>query len=126
MSWSEFGKTLIQGRLDAGMAGQVELAAALGVSQQTVSRWEQGKSRPRAAQIPALAAALNTDAARLLSAAGYAEGSSAGALRPSSRYGLDLPWPVDALPYETFERFCADLLDCLHSDAATATSPRFQ
>ncbi|WP_192155495.1 helix-turn-helix domain-containing protein [Rhodanobacter sp. 7MK24] len=117
----EFGKILIQARLDVGMAGQVELAAALGVSQQTVSRWEQGKSRPRAAQIPALAAALNTDAARLLSAAGYAEGSSGGELPSSSRYGLDLPWPVDALPYETFERFCADLLDCLHGDAATVT-----
>jgi transcriptional regulator with XRE-family HTH domain len=121
MNWSEFGKILIQARLDAGMAGQVELAAALGVSQQTVSRWEQGKSRPRAAQIPALATALNTDAVRLLSAAGYAEGRSGGELQPSSRYGLDLPWPADALPYETFERFCADLLDCLHGDAATVT-----
>lgn len=121
MSWIEFGKMLVQARLDTGIAGQVELAAALGVSQQTVSRWEQGKSRPRAPQIPALAAALNTDAARLLSAAGYANVSSDGVLPSLSRYGLDLPWPVDALPYETFERFCADLLDRLHGDAATVT-----
>jgi len=121
MSWAEFGKILIQARLDVGMAGQVELAAALGVSQQTVSRWEQGKSRPRTAQIPALATALNIDAARLLSAAGYADISSDSVPPSSPRYGLDLPWPVEALPYETFERFCADLLDRLHGDAATVT-----
>lgn len=121
MSWVEFGKILVQARLDAGMAGQVELGAALGVTQQTVSRWEQGKSRPRAAQIPALAAALNTDTVRLLSAAGYADVTSHGTHPPSSRYGLDLPWPMDALPFETFERFCADFLACLHGDTAKVT-----
>lgn len=121
MAWAEFGKILIQARLEAGMAGQVELAAALGVSQQTVSRWEQGKSRPRTAQVPALAAALNINAVRLLSAAGYADVNSDNRPPSSPRYGLDLPWPVDALPYETFERFCADLLDRLHGDAATVT-----
>jgi len=121
MNWKEFGTILLQARLDTGMAGQVELAASLGVSQQTISRWEQGKSRPRAAQIPALATALNIDIARLLSAAGYADVGTNGAPPSSSRYGFDLPWPVDALPFETFERFCADLLDRLHGHAATVT-----
>lgn len=38
---------------------QVELAALIGVAQSAVSEWESGKKLPRAAQLPALAAALH-------------------------------------------------------------------
>jgi transcriptional regulator with XRE-family HTH domain len=114
MKWLEFGKCLADSRLSAGIAQQSELATTLGVSQQTVSRWEQGASRPRAVQIPEIAAAVNAEASELLEAAGYV---------PSSKMqtSLDLPWPVDALLPETFERFCTDLLTCLHGSKGHVT-----
>ncbi|WP_374500681.1 helix-turn-helix domain-containing protein [Pseudoxanthomonas sp.] len=111
MDSTTFGSVLGQARLAAGFAQQAELAAALGVRQQTVSRWERGTSRPRADQIPEIAAMLGIDADTLLIAAGH--------ITPSPpQLSLDRPWPLDALPPDTFERFCAEFATLLHADDA--------
>lgn len=105
------GRFLAQARLAAGYAQQTEFAAELGVKQQTVSRWERGLSRPRAEQVPEIAAALGIDAHALRLAAGYTAPSP-------PQLSLDRPWPVDALPPETFERFCTEFVTLLHGDDA--------
>lgn len=115
MKWSGFGEILLQSRLDAGIAQQSELAVALGIRQQTVSRWEKGLSRPKAAQISDIADAINADASNLFIAAGYGQKSIS---KSGPQTTLDTPWPVDALQPETFERFCADFLACLHGKNA--------
>lgn len=107
----KLGTFLIQARLAAGFAQQAEFAAAVGVKQQTVSRWERGLSRPRAEQVPEIAAALDIDADALMLAAGYTTPSP-------PQLSLDRPWPVDALPPETFERFCTEFVTLLHGDDA--------
>lgn len=108
---AKFGSIFGQARLGAGFAQQAELASALGVRQQTVSRWERGTSRPRADQIPGIAEVLGIEADVLLLAAGYAT------LSPP-QLSLDRPWPLDALPPETFERFCVEFVTLLHGDDA--------
>lgn len=42
-----FGELLARLRVAAGFTKQQELATALGVTQQSVSRWERGLARPR-------------------------------------------------------------------------------
>lgn len=51
--------------------GQAELAEKLGVSQQTVSRWEGGQALPRPRRVDELAEILRLDGVRLHRAAGY-------------------------------------------------------
>lgn len=108
---SNLGTFLAQARLAAGYAQQAEFAAELGVKQQTVSRWERGLSRPRAEQVLEIAAALGIDADALRLAAGYTASSP-------PQLSLDRPWPVDALPPETFERFCTEFVTLLHGEDA--------
>ncbi len=105
----KFGLLLAQRRLSAGIAQQSELAQKLNVAQQTVSRWERGASRPRADQIPALAAALEISAQELLVAAGYSPKSTTAV--------FDQPFPVDALSPESFERFVEYFLAIRYRDA---------
>jgi transcriptional regulator with XRE-family HTH domain len=50
---------------------QRDLAAKLGVKQQTVSRWESGIALPRPDRVTQLAAALGMERVRLLRLAGY-------------------------------------------------------
>ena len=107
--YAPFGELLTRQRHAAGLAQQADLAARIGTTQQTISRWEAGLSRPRPGQMADLAAALDTDVNALLQAADYTPATVA--------VSFDQPFPVDALSPETFERFCGTLIQALYPDA---------
>jgi transcriptional regulator with XRE-family HTH domain len=109
LSYKDFGARLTSLRQEAGIALQSQLAELLDTSQQTVSRWEAGSSRPRASQIPLLARVLRTKPEGLLAAAGYAPKTTV--------VSFDKPFPVDGLNPESFERFCQTLLQYLYPEA---------
>jgi transcriptional regulator with XRE-family HTH domain len=108
--YAGFGTRLAELRQQVGISQQSELASLAKVSQQTVSRWEAGTSRPRPGQIPLLARVLRVKPEELLVAAGYAQ--------PATVVAFDKPFPVDGLSPGTFERFCQSLLEELYPDAA--------
>ena len=70
--------------------GQAHVAAALGVRQQTVSRWEHGLAVPRPGRVVELAALLELEPAELHRLAGY--------LPQDERSSLSGPW------HELYER----------------------
>jgi transcriptional regulator with XRE-family HTH domain len=107
---------------------QGALAGLLGVTQQTVSRWEQGTSRPRPNMMTNLAGVLNLNMEDIEEAMGV---SRPGSRRPKqSSNGLDKS-EVDSLPVrpltsvlpflgltaDQYERFVADLLARQFPDA---------
>lgn len=85
-----FGEILRTRRAEQGLE-QRDVADRLGVTQQTVSKWETGVTIPRAPRIAALASLLDLDPGLLHRAAGSAPESSA---RPagvqSSNVSLEL------------------------------------
>ncbi len=110
--YAVLGELLARLRQAAGLAQQADLAAQIKRTQQTISRWEAGLSRPRLAQMGVLAAALGADVNELLQAAGYTPKTA-----PKTVTSFDQPFPIDALSPEAFERFCADLIQALYPDA---------
>jgi transcriptional regulator with XRE-family HTH domain len=108
-NYARFGARLTALRQKAGIAQQSELGALVRTSQQTISRWEAGTSRPRTNQIPLLARALDVSPDELLVAAGYAPKETVTS--------FDKPFPVDGLSPESFERFCQAFLEQLYLDA---------
>lgn len=98
---------------------QAALVRQLGgeVRQQTISRWEQGNSRPKREMIGRLAELFEMDAEELLEAAGYLSPtvdnpeSVALPIRP-----LATTLPLDRIPFDTFEQFSADLIRQRHPD----------
>jgi transcriptional regulator with XRE-family HTH domain len=107
--YREFGVRLTSLRQAAGLAQQGDLAELIPTSQQTVSRWEAGLSRPRDKQIPRIAVVLETDADELLRLAGYSTAAPVAA--------FDEPFPIDALTPESFERFCRAFVEALYPEA---------
>ena len=107
--YKDFGLLLEELRQKVGISQQAELGALVKASQQSVSRWEAGTSRPRAIQIPLLARVLRISADELLIAAGYAQKETVAS--------FDKPFPVDGLSPESFERFGQSLLEELFPDA---------
>ena len=107
--YKAFGDLVMQLRLKAGLAQQSDLASLVKTSQQTVSRWESGTSRPRDKQMPLLASALNADLAELLAAAGYTTRTAVAT--------FDQPFPIDALNPDSFERFCLYFLSEMYPTA---------
>lgn len=65
-----FDRTVSVRREEVGLS-QAELAERLGVSQQTVSRWESGLAIPQPQRVVALAKILDFEQERLLGYAGY-------------------------------------------------------
>jgi transcriptional regulator with XRE-family HTH domain len=102
------GQTLAAARAAAGIGSQAELATLLGVSQQSVSRWEAGTHRPKADQLPAIAEKLRQRTADLRRLAGYDA-------PPTVSYAA--PFPFDRLDPVTFEQLTADLMQLLHRGA---------
>lgn len=107
--YQAFGALLTHLRLNAGLAQQSDLAVKLKTSQQTISRWESGASRPRDKQMPSLAKALNADLTELLGVAGYTTRTLVAT--------FDQPFPIDALNPDSFERFCLYFLSEIHPTA---------
>ncbi|MDP9100561.1 MAG: helix-turn-helix domain-containing protein [Actinomycetota bacterium] len=62
---------LMRARREERGLGQGDLARHCGVTQQTVSRWEQGIGTPRPARITQLAEVLGLDATTLHQVSGY-------------------------------------------------------
>jgi transcriptional regulator with XRE-family HTH domain len=65
-----FDRTVTVRRAEVGLS-QAELAARVGVSQQTVSRWESGVAIPQAERVIVLAKVLDLEEERLLGYAGF-------------------------------------------------------
>lgn len=103
-----FGKALVELRQKSGIQ-QADLAKLIKTTQQTVSRWELGLSRPRDRQMPIIAATLKADINELLAAAGY---------QPAKLIVAPFvqPFPIDALAFDNFERFCLYFLERLYKD----------
>jgi transcriptional regulator with XRE-family HTH domain len=107
--YSGFGQMLARLRQAAGFSQQAELADRIDTTQQTVSRWEAGHSRPRHSQMADLAAALDVEVTILLQGAGYTPKAVVTT--------FDQPFPIEALLPESFERLCRDLVQALYPDA---------
>jgi transcriptional regulator with XRE-family HTH domain len=109
MPHAALGRLLTELRQKAGIASQAEFAALVKSTQQTVSRWESGQSRPRDKQIPLIAAVLKAEISELLAAAGF--------IRKTAVVSFDQPFPVDALSPDSFERFCRHFLQAMYPEA---------
>lgn len=110
--YGPFGELLGQLRRKAGISQQADLAARLATptTQQSVSRWEAGLSRPRLKQMAELGAALGLKPEGLeplIVAAGYE-------LPQQATVSFDRPFPIDSLPPETFERLTHYVLKALY------------
>lgn len=95
---SALGRLIANAREAAGYEQQSDLASVLNTTQQTVSRWELGTSRPPRGRIPQVATALHLDERDLAKAAGYEATATTVALVE--------PFPLSALNETSFERFC--------------------
>ena len=111
-----FGTLLGSLRKDLGWT-QHEFAARSGVTQQTVSRWEKGFSRPRSKELPNLSLLLNAELEQMEAAAGYSSKDSTQGGAPGAPT-YDIPLPLHFLRPDTFENFCADFLTRYYRDRA--------
>lgn len=101
-SYVVLGQRIHDLRIATGLATQGDLARQLDMSQQTISRWEAGTSRPRADELAKLAAALKVEVTELAKAAGYAP--------EVTTVSFDRLLPLSNLLPDSFEYFCLDLL----------------
>lgn len=105
-----FGSLLEKARIDAGMVQQVDLANAFSTTQQTVSRWEKGESRPSVDKIYAIAELLKSPSSSLLIAAGYAPD-------PEPVVSYLQHFPIWALSPSGLEDFMCSLLSQMYPEA---------
>lgn len=114
VKYPELGILLVSLRKALGWTQQ-EFAARANVTQQTVSKWEQGVSRPRPKELPNLALLLKTDLTSFEAAAGYASQEPIlGGAPGAPTYDVDLP--LHFLRPDTFENFCVDFLTRYYRD----------
>lgn len=113
---SQLGQ-LLEGARTRLALSQGALAGLLEVSQQTVSRWEQGASRPRPRLVAKLAEVLDLDVAELTAAVDGTTSPTASA-RTGRLVGDTAPLrprtpmlPFQRLTAEEFERVVADLME---------------
>jgi transcriptional regulator with XRE-family HTH domain len=116
VKYPAFGTLLVSQRKSLGWT-QHEFAARAGVTQQTVSKWEQGVSRARPKELPNLALLLQTELAPIEAAAGYSsQESTQGGVPSAPTY--DVVLPLHFLRPDSFENFCADFLSRYYRDRA--------
>lgn len=108
VQFPELGAFLTSLRKAKGWTQQ-EFSVRAGVTQQTVSRWERGLSRPRAKELPSLATLLGAELGTMEVAAAYTlpEGGSS---QPTGAPTYDIPLPLQSLRPDSFENFSADFL----------------
>ena len=116
VSYPKLGALLVSLRKSRGWTQQ-EFSARAGVTQQTVSRWEHGLSRPRTKELPNLALLLNAELEQMETDAGYSSVESIQGRVPGAPT-YDVPLPLHFLRPDTFENFCADLLTRYYRDRA--------
>ena len=104
----DFGQQLQRLRIQAGIKTQQELAIAMRVQQQTVSRWEAGTSHPRAKDMLRLAQVLSVRPEDLESVKPFTLDVQ------TTTVSFDQPFPIDSLSAEGFERFCDFFISALH------------
>lgn len=108
MRYESLGKLIKQEREKRGLE-QADLATTLSVTQQTVSRWEKGDSRPRQSDLPKLAELFSGDIEEWTEKAGYADDGADSSLTPTL--------PLQYLSEENFEFFCRDLVKALNPNS---------
>jgi transcriptional regulator with XRE-family HTH domain len=104
MKYSELGRLIKSEREKRGWE-QSDLASRMSVTQQTVSRWEKGNSRPRYADLLKLVDLLSGDTYEWSAKAGYEFEEPDTSLTPYL--------PLQNLSEEKFEFFCRDLIKAL-------------
>lgn len=111
----EYGWQLREAREASGFT-QADVAKGLGVSQQTVSRWESGESRPRGTHRAKLAELFGVaDPDEFPRRAGGWPVDRSGLTRPVRPLATRLPlW---GLSWEDFEGFCRELVMLRYPDA---------
>lgn len=87
----KLNEKIIYARKKAGMS-QIDLADAMEVSRQSVSKWETGESNPEISKLPALAKILNVTTDWLLSEEEVEE------IKPNEKSDTAYPEWVDRLP----------------------------
>lgn len=115
--FGDLGAYVAQRRFEAGIDTQAELARRLGITQQTVSRWEAGSSRPPEGQIGSLAAALGADEVELRRLAGYPAGPVSAAAACLPNISFDQPFPLGGMDPASFERLVADFVQARNPNA---------
>jgi transcriptional regulator with XRE-family HTH domain len=94
---------------------QAELAGRVPIGQQTLSRWERGKTRPNQGQVTRLLELFELDPDQLEVWLSKGDESSKDALPPARPLNPDLP--IGSLTAVDFERFCRSLVKGLHPTA---------
>jgi len=102
-SYPEFGKFIFDRRIKLGLSQQNDLALLLKTTQQTISRWEKGISRPKESQIPLIAKLLQVDEEDIYSAAKYKQIANIA-------ISYDQQFPLEALTPDSFEKFCSEFI----------------
>jgi transcriptional regulator with XRE-family HTH domain len=108
VKYPEFAALIVTLRSAKGWK-QKEFSTSAGLTQQTVSRWEKGASRPRAKELPRLAALLGAELSVMAAAAGYVQPAPVSG-QPEGAPTYDVPLPVHSLRPDSFENFSADFL----------------
>lgn len=97
------GELIAKSRLDAGIRHQSSFAKLLETNQRTISRWENGLSRPTPEQLQNISRILQIELKRLMAVGEYTLPKMA--LTPFAQ-----SFPIDSLEPESFEKFCYHFL----------------